>query len=54
MADQAQAKTWVSVSANLKRLFEGLGFVQLAEGIVDLGGKIKDGEKKVGRTWLSL
>jgi N-acetylglutamate synthase-like GNAT family acetyltransferase len=54
MADQAEAKTWVSASANSKRLFESLGFVQLAEESVDLGEKDDDGEEKVGGTWLFL
>jgi hypothetical protein len=54
MADQAQAKMWVSASANSKHLFESLGFVQLAEESVDLGEKNDDGEEKVGRTWLLL
>jgi N-acetylglutamate synthase-like GNAT family acetyltransferase len=54
MADQAQAKTWVSASINSKRLFESLGFVQLADESVNLGAKNNGGEEKVGRTWLFL
>jgi GNAT superfamily N-acetyltransferase len=53
IADEAGARIWVTASANSRKLFASLGFVELGtESVVLKEGE--DGEEKVGTTWVTM
>jgi hypothetical protein len=53
IADEAGARTWVIASANSRKLFVSVGFVEVGCESVVLG-EGEGGEEKVGRNWVTV